>query len=237
MMIKNSLIKYSSQDTYSQQLSDFLWEEKPFSGEGKCTFHDGAGYDGLLKASSFNGKGIFTWPDGSRYEGQWRNDLPHGVGTILLADGYRYEGDWKNGVAEGRGTETLPDGGRYKGQWKNGLKHGRGEIIYANGKKYRGEWKDGIHNGRGILFFSDGPATRENGRITPSSERDCSYLPTAKSTEGHGKEPNLTLLNRCKSLPHSLAASRTAYKPPLAVASPRPAEPPRERGLPVMTPN
>jgi len=40
-----------------------------------------------------------------------------------------------------------------------------------------------------------------------------------------------------RSIPSLRAASRRVYMPPRAVASDRPGDPPKDKGLPVMTPN
>ena len=74
-----------------------------------------------------------TWPNGAAYEGAFHKGKMHGHGVYKLADGSCYVGQYREGLRHGRGTYKWPDGAVYSGDYEHDKKHGRGTLSHADG--------------------------------------------------------------------------------------------------------
>jgi len=64
-----------------------------------------AGGDAVAQSSG-SGQGECTYPDGAFYEGEWLLGKRHGVGTHVSAHGDAYRGGWQRDQRHGNGTLT-----------------------------------------------------------------------------------------------------------------------------------
>ena len=60
------------------------WHEGEWEGQGKCTYADGAVYEGEWHEGKPRGQGKCTYADSAVYEGNWHEGKPHGHGKFTL---------------------------------------------------------------------------------------------------------------------------------------------------------
>lgn len=161
-------------------------------------------YEGGFLTELYSGYGELYWPGGPvKYRGNFLLNQYNGQGILYDEQGKMvYEGSFVNGIYEGNGTLFQPDGTRlYQGSFEQGSYMGVG-ILYRDGHPfYEGEWKNGSQDGNGTQYSSDGTVTysgtfslgkrtgkgiyyqkgkrytKENGRMTPMTERVFCMIP------------------------------------------------------------
>jgi len=88
-------------------------ETAPSEGRARCTYPDGAVYEGDFFQNQRYGSGRCTWPGGDSYDGQWVGGAPQGTGTATYSSpsgDVVYVGEWIRGVHHGRGRLTRSPG-------------------------------------------------------------------------------------------------------------------------------
>jgi len=145
-------------------------EELPLNGEGKV-----------------QGRARCTWPQGAVYEGDWKDGKRNGTGTFTYADGAVYVGEYKDGKMNGKGTYTYADGAVFVGELKNDKRHGTGTYTYKSGNVEVGFYEQDKQKGRGVQLGASGKTAWlvMDGKV----EREVSVAEARKVAEELGLPP------------------------------------------------
>ena len=63
-----------------EEWQEAQWQDDKRHGRGKCTWADGAVYEGEYTDGKKHGRGKYTWADGTVFEGEWKGDGSPGGG-------------------------------------------------------------------------------------------------------------------------------------------------------------
>ncbi|CAE7922888.1 PIP5K9 [Symbiodinium necroappetens] len=151
------------------------WEEEGIKDEVEMvsTWFEPLEGDGELRVDDsgrLQGRARCTWPDGAVYEGEWKDGLHHGKGTYTAADGHVFVGEYQNGQQHGKGTFTYASGEVFVGEHQDGKRHGKATFTFADGTVQVGFYDQGEDKGRAVRLsakrtqawlFMDGNFERE----------------------------------------------------------------------------